>query len=117
MNNPLPQLPANALGPNGKGGRRASGAPVGLGGELDSPRRKALGVTQQELMQDLRNGKSIADIAKDKNVDVNKVIDDSRQRREQAHRRPRRRTESSARDQAAKAKDAAKKGDYGVRER
>jgi hypothetical protein len=36
---------------------------------------KALGITADELQNDLRDGKSIADIAKAKSVDVNKVID------------------------------------------
>lgn len=34
---------------------------------------KALGITQQDLMTELQAGKSIADIAKEKNVDINQV--------------------------------------------
>src|SRR4029079_17693958 len=43
-------------------------------GRLDAA-AKALGVTTDELSKDLRDGKSIADVAKAKNVDVSKVID------------------------------------------
>ena len=86
----------------------ASGARFGLGGEFDAA-AQALGVTQQELMQDLRNGKSIAQIAKDKNVDVNKVIEalvnDANKRIDDAQTNGK-----LSADQAAKAKDAAKKG-------
>ncbi len=34
---------------------------------------KALGMTQQDLITELQAGKSIADVAKEKNVDINKV--------------------------------------------
>ena len=39
------------------------------------PVAKALGITTDELKTDLAKGQSIADIAKAKNVDLNKVID------------------------------------------
>jgi hypothetical protein len=34
-----------------------------------------LGMTQQDLMTELRNGKTIADVAKEKNVDVQTILD------------------------------------------
>jgi hypothetical protein len=70
VNNPL------AAGPEGPGkgfgfaGRGAFGA---VGGELDAA-AKALHVTTDQLLQDLRDGKSIADVANDQHVPVNNVI-------------------------------------------
>ena len=73
VNNPLP---AGPKGP-GKGfgfpGRGAFGALGAVGGELDSA-AKALHITTDQLVQDLRDGKSIADVANDQHVPVNDVI-------------------------------------------
>jgi hypothetical protein len=77
VNKPLPQHPfAGGPGnlPNGKPG--AFGRPFGAMGGLDEI-AKALNTTPRELIQDLASGKSIAQIAKDKGVDVNKLIDDA----------------------------------------
>ena len=46
-----------------------------LGGVALDSVAKALGITTDELKTDLAKGQSIADIAKAKNLDVNKVID------------------------------------------
>ncbi|HTL83594.1 MAG TPA: hypothetical protein VL856_00315 [Acidimicrobiia bacterium] len=76
VNNPLPQR-GGGDGPHmhfGFGGGRGFGFGM-FGGGLDEL-SKALGVTTDELQQALRDGKSIADIAKEHNVDINKVIDD-----------------------------------------
>jgi hypothetical protein len=73
VNNPLPQFD---FGPNGGPGK-AFGPRLGFGilnAGLDNV-AKALGITTDELKTDLAKGMSIADIAKSKNVDVNKVID------------------------------------------
>lgn len=74
VNNPLPAPPSFAGGKGGPGfgiGHRGGGM---LGNKLDAA-AKALGITADQLMTDLRNGQSIADVAKAKSVDVNKVID------------------------------------------
>ncbi len=62
-----------AMGPEHGGGR---GGPRGFGlaGGLDTA-AKAIGVTTDELRQALAGGQSIADYAKSKNVDPQKVID------------------------------------------
>ncbi len=70
VNNPLPQ---GGHGP-GPGFRHGPGKAFGADEKLDAA-AKALGVTTDDLRSALRDGKSIADVAKDKNVDVNKVID------------------------------------------
>jgi hypothetical protein len=71
VNNPLPQ---KRFGPDNLGpmGPRLGFGMIGKG--LDTA-AKALGITTDELKSDLAKGMSIADIAKSKNVDVNKVID------------------------------------------
>jgi hypothetical protein len=77
VNNPLPAPPSFAGGLKG-----GPGFGFGFGhrggalfeNKLDAA-AKALGITADELRNDLRDGKSIADIAKAKSVDVNKVID------------------------------------------
>jgi hypothetical protein len=70
VNNPLPVPPRFPDGLKGPGffghGLREK--------KLDAA-AKALGITADELMTQLRDGKSIADVAKAENVDVNKVID------------------------------------------
>jgi urease gamma subunit len=70
VNNPLPVPPSFPDGSKGPGffghGLREN--------KLDAA-AKALGITADELLTQLRDGKSIADVAKTKNVDVNKVID------------------------------------------
>jgi hypothetical protein len=75
VNNPLPvppSFPGGFKGGPGFGfGHRGGVVP---GGKLDAA-AKALGITDNQLEKDLRNGQSIADVAKAKNVDVNKVID------------------------------------------
>ena len=73
VNNPLPtppDFPEGLKGP-GFGFGHHGGFRVN---KLDAA-AKALGITADELMTDLRNGQSIADVAKAKNVDVNKVVD------------------------------------------
>jgi hypothetical protein len=73
VNNPLPKFGPGGPGGPGKGfGFFGGGAATGQ----FSAAAKALGVTTQELMTDIRNGQSIADVAKAKNVDVNTVIND-----------------------------------------
>jgi hypothetical protein len=74
VNNPLPKW-----GPGGPGGPGKGFGGFGAAGAIKdqfATAAKALGVTTQELMTDLRNGQSIADVAKAKNVDVNTVIND-----------------------------------------
>jgi hypothetical protein len=68
VNKPWPKF-----GP-GPGGERHGGFGIGLGAGLDSV-AKALGISNADLKTDLAKGQSIAQIAKSKNVDVNKVID------------------------------------------
>jgi len=68
VNKPWPKFCA------GPGGERHGGFRIGLGAGLDSV-AKALGVSSDELKADLAKGQTIAQIAKSKNVDVNKVID------------------------------------------
>ena len=87
---PMPQFPGRAFG-GVKGGSGGSGA-VGpafpnvpmiggfgfgfrgpLGSSIDAV-AKALGISSSDLRTDLRNGQSIADIAKAKHVDVDKLI-------------------------------------------
>ena len=70
VNNPLPTW-GHGPGP-GFGGH--PGMAFGADEKLDAA-AKALGITTDDLRSALRDGKSIADVAKDKNVDVNKVID------------------------------------------
>ena len=67
VNNPFPMRPKFA-GPGFRfrAGRHAD--PI-------SAAAKALGVTTRELLTELRNGKSIADVAKTKNLDVSTLID------------------------------------------
>jgi hypothetical protein len=75
VNNPLPRFRDG----DGKGpGFHFGGFGLGLGklGAAFDELAKSLGVTTDELQQALRDGKSIADIAKEHNVDINKVIDD-----------------------------------------
>ena len=67
VNNPFP-MPPKFPGPG-------FGFRGGLHGDPISAAAKALGVTTQELLTDLRNGQSIADVAKTKNVDVSTLID------------------------------------------
>ena len=77
VNNPLPVPPQGFPG----GGPRMHdglGFVFGLPGVKDAldPVAKALGITTDELQTDLRNGKSIADIAKAKGVDLNTIVDE-----------------------------------------
>ena len=57
----------------GRGGLQGAGRQAGQVA-LDAA-AKALGMTPQQLMQEMRSGKSITDIAKAKNVDVKTVRD------------------------------------------
>jgi uncharacterized protein YidB (DUF937 family) len=70
VNKPWPKFGA------GPGGDRHGGFGFGfgLGAGLDSA-AKALGISTDDLKTDLAKGQTIAQIAKSKNVDVNKVID------------------------------------------
>ena len=61
-------------GPGGRGGFGFGGAGLGRGANLDSI-SSVLGITTDELTTELKAGKSIATIAQDKGVDVQKVID------------------------------------------
>jgi ribosomal protein S13 len=72
VNNPLPvpSFPDGLKGPGFGFGHRG-----GLGDNKLGAAAKALGITTDELMKDLRNGQSMADVAKAKSVDVSKVID------------------------------------------
>jgi hypothetical protein len=76
VNNPWPG-PGPGPGPGMKGGFGfGPRMGFGLGGPmaLDAA-AKALGLTTQDLATQLHNGSTIAQIAKTKHVDVNKVID------------------------------------------
>ncbi len=72
VNNPLP-IRDHGPGP-GPGGKAFGGKPFGAEEKFDAA-AKALGITTDELRTARRDGKTIADVAKDKNVDVDKVID------------------------------------------
>jgi len=80
VNNPLPKFrgpggpggPA-AFGPNARPGFRGGMGIGPLSASIDDI-AKALGITTDQLMTDLKNGQSIADIAKSKNLDLNTVI-------------------------------------------
>ncbi len=79
VNNPLPQFGKRGPGGPGANGPSAGLGPLGLLGGANSvfgAAAKDLGITTQQLMTDIRNGQSISDIAKSKNVDINKVIAD-----------------------------------------
>src|SRR2546423_3144521 len=68
VNNPLPARDHD------RGPGPGLGKPFGAEEKFDAA-AKALGITTDDMRTALRDGKSIAQIAKDKNVDVNKVID------------------------------------------
>jgi hypothetical protein len=75
VNNPLPQkLFMPGIGPSDKVPFGPS-IRFGIVGEGLDTAAQALGITPAELKSDLAKGMSIADIAKSKNIDVNKVID------------------------------------------
>jgi hypothetical protein len=90
VNNPLPTFPpfggkgplggtggSGLIGPGGPGNPIFGGLGFGLrgmlGGSIDAV-AKALGISSTDLLGDLRNGQSIADIAKSKHVDLNTLI-------------------------------------------
>jgi hypothetical protein len=75
VNNPLPAPPDFRGGPGGPG--FGFGIGIGVPGtrEFLDPVAQALGITADELQDDLRNGQSIADVAKSKNVDLSTVAD------------------------------------------
>jgi len=77
VNNPLPVPPEGFPG-GGPMMHDGFGFVFGLPGVKDAldPVAKALGITTDELQTDLRNGQSIADIAKAKNVDLNTIVDE-----------------------------------------
>ena len=68
-----PGGPGGQPGPGGPGGDHGPGRGFG-GPELDAA-AKAIGITTQELQTQLRSGKTIADVAKAKGVDRQKVVD------------------------------------------
>jgi hypothetical protein len=73
-------FPTRHFGEGDHGGRDGFGGGMGFGfiGDLKDSAdslAKSLGITTDQLTQDLRDGKSIADIAKEKKVDVNTIID------------------------------------------
>ena len=76
VNNPLPAAP-KFPGGMPKMGPGGFGFVFGLPGVHDAldPIAKALGISTDELQNDLKNGQSIADIAKAQNVDLSKVVD------------------------------------------
>lgn len=81
VNNPFPVPPAFKGGPGPLPGAALPNGPGfgigfglrGIGGSIDSA-AKALGISSQDLLKDLANGQSIADIAKSKKVDVGGII-------------------------------------------
>ena len=82
VENPWPQFGKGprAGAPLAPGGPASPGPGMGrgfgrLGGVAFDSVAKALGITTDELKTDLGKGQTIADIAKSKNLDVNKVID------------------------------------------
>lgn len=75
VNNPLPKPPAFKGGPGGPNGFAGPGFGFRSFGGDPAAAAKALGITPKELMTDLRGGKSIAEIAKTKNVNVSTLID------------------------------------------
>jgi hypothetical protein len=75
VNNPLPGPPDGFKGGEGRG--HGFGFVFGFPGlreSLDSV-ADALGITTDELRDELQNGRSIADIAKAKNVDLDGIVD------------------------------------------
>jgi hypothetical protein len=75
VNSPWPPFGAFGKGKAGFGPRFGPRMGFGLGGPLAlEAAAKALGMTTQDLVTQLRNGSTIAQIAKSKNVDVNNVI-------------------------------------------
>jgi uncharacterized protein (DUF433 family) len=76
VNNPLPAF-GHFHAKGALGGPAVGGFGFGFRGALDGSIdavAKALGISTKDLLGDLRNGQSIADIAKSKNVDINKLI-------------------------------------------
>jgi hypothetical protein len=75
VNKPWPKFaggPPFGPGVGGHSGERGLGR---LGAIALDPAAKALGISSAELKTDLAKGQTIAQIAKSKNVDLNKVID------------------------------------------
>ena len=74
VNEPWPKFPSGPRPGPGVGlpALRGKGR---LGAVALDPAAKALGISSAELKTDLANGQTIAQIAKSKNIDVNKVID------------------------------------------
>jgi hypothetical protein len=81
VNNPLPQFGKDgpAAGGPPAGGPGAGFGPLGILGGANSAfaaAAKDLGITTQQLLSDIRNGQSIADVAKTKSVNIDTVIND-----------------------------------------
>jgi hypothetical protein len=81
VNKPLPMPNFPGRGDHGGKGPMGGGPGFGFGGfagdlrgSIDSL-SKSLGITSDELIKDLGNGQSIADIAKAKGVDIGPIID------------------------------------------
>jgi hypothetical protein len=75
VNKPWPKFSGGPpLGP-GLGGHFGERGLGRLGAIALDPAAKALGISTEELKTDLAKGQTIAQIAKSKNVDLNKVID------------------------------------------
>ncbi len=74
VNKPWPKFGDHGPAIGGPAGPGFGVGRFGLGVTLD-PLAKALGISTADLKADLAKGQSIADIAKAKNVDINKVID------------------------------------------
>lgn len=69
---PTPTPPGQNYGAAFCGG----GGMMGGGGLVDATRiASALGISVEDMTKELQNGKSIAQIAQDKNVDIQKVVD------------------------------------------
>jgi hypothetical protein len=71
----VPVAPGGSTGTGIAGDHRGHGGPGGLDADDLTAAAKALGMTEADLTTALNGGKSAADVAKDKGVDVQKVID------------------------------------------
>jgi hypothetical protein len=71
---PDPSTGSQAKGDCDRGGPGGPGRPGHGGRDLDAA-AQALGMTADELRTALQGGKSLADVAKEKGVDVSKVVD------------------------------------------
>jgi hypothetical protein len=81
VNNPLPTFGKGGPGAGGPaaGGPGAGFGPLGILGGANSvfaAAAKDLGITTEQLLSDIRDGQSIADVAKTKSVNIDTVIND-----------------------------------------